>query len=135
MTPYNIWKDVDKLAFHENGIILEILGRSQGTAPSKLSSRKNVVESDGDSDDLEWVTHLLDDFALVSAGAGGASNIAAACLDLSQTPGNCFNIRVAKNEDFTFAQLQYLKAIVNIMNLLKKRGKPLIWHQSMSSGF
>ena len=47
MDPYRIWKDVDELAFHENNIILELLGRSQGTTPLKLLSPRNPVKHDG----------------------------------------------------------------------------------------
>jgi hypothetical protein len=125
MEPYSTWKDVDELAFHENNIILELLGRSQGTAPPKLPSPRNHFKSDDHSEDQKWVTHLLDDFALVAAGAGGASNVASACLEWDQTPGNCFVIRVAKNEDFSCAQLQCLKDIVSIMNRVKHRSKQL----------
>jgi hypothetical protein len=132
MDHYSIWKDVDELAFHENNIILELLGRSQGTAPPKLPSSGNSVKIERHNDDLEWVTHLLDDFALVAAGAGGASNVAAACLELNHVLGNCFIIRVAKNEDFSFAQLQCLKDIVAIMNQVKQRGKSMKWHELLS---
>jgi hypothetical protein len=49
--PYSIWKDVDELAFHENNIILELLGRSQGKAPPKLPSHRNPFKSDDHSED------------------------------------------------------------------------------------
>jgi hypothetical protein len=127
MDPYRIWKDVDELAFHENNIILELLGRSQGTTPLKLLSSRNPVKHDGQSDGLEWVPHLLDDFALVAAGAGGASNVAAACLELNQIIGKRFIIRIAKNEDFSCTQLQCLKDIVTVMNRVKQGGKHMKW--------
>lgn len=127
MDPYRIWKDVDELAFHENNIILELLGRSQGTAPPKLLNSRNPVTNDGHSDGLERVPNLLDDFALVAAGAGGASNVAAACLELNQILGKRFVIRIAKNEDFSFTQLQCLKDIVIVMNRVKQGGEHVKW--------
>lgn len=90
MDPCRIWKDVDALAFHENNIIFELLGRPQGTIPSKFSSSRIPITIVDHSGSLEWVTHPLDDFALVAAGTGGASNIALACLELNQIPGNYF---------------------------------------------
>ncbi len=117
---------------YKNSIILEVLGRSQGTAPAKLSSFRNIIQSDGHSDGLEWVTYFLDDFAPVAAGAGGATNVAAAYLEVNQTPGDSFVIRVAKNEDFTLAQLQCLKDIITIMQLVKQRGMLLKQHKLLS---
>ncbi|OLE52393.1 MAG: hypothetical protein AUG51_18315 [Acidobacteria bacterium 13_1_20CM_3_53_8] len=125
MEPYRIWKDVDELAFYENSIILELLGRSQGNAPPKLATSEVPFKTNDPSHDLEWVTHLLDDFALVAAGAGGAANVAAASLEFDHVLENCFIVRVAKNEDFTIAQFQCLKDIIIIMNQVKQRGKPL----------
>src|SRR5271170_5330457 len=122
MEPCKIWNEVDGLSFHENTIILEVLGRSQGLSLTRTTGSRRHARGGGDNDELEWVTHLLDDFALVAAGAGGASNVAASCLEWGQIPGNLV-IRVAKNEDFTVKQMQCLKQIITIMNQVKERSK------------
>lgn len=106
---------------------MELLGGSQGTAPPKLLNFINPVTNDGHSDGLEWVPHLLDNFALVAAGAGGASDVVAACLELNQIPGKRFIIRIAKNEDFSSTQLQCLKDIVIVMNQVKQGGEHVKW--------
>ena len=96
MEPCRPWGSIDALAFHENTIIMELLGRSQGPATTR---NQRQIEKDH-SDDCS-VQHLLDDFALVASGAGGASNVAAACMEIGDAPPKYIVIRIAKNEDFT----------------------------------
>ena len=68
MCSYKACSDVDELAFHEKAILLEAHDRSQAMSP--------FIER-GDHSDLIWARDFLDDFALVAAGPGGASNVAA----------------------------------------------------------
>jgi hypothetical protein len=67
MCPRKIWQDVDELAFDENAILLGALACSQ-------VERRNRT-------DLAWARDSLGDFALIAAGPGEATNVAAACQD------------------------------------------------------
>ena len=113
MCSHKIWSDVDELAFHENAILLEALARSQAKQPH--TERRN-------HSDLAWARDFLDDFALIAAGPGEASNVAAACLELSQDREDSITIRVAKNEDFDFGGRQRLAQVVEVMNQVRQRG-------------
>jgi hypothetical protein len=113
MCSYNVWSDVDELAFHENTILLEALARSQAEQPHT----KKTIRSD-----LVWARDFLDDFALIAAGPGEASNVAAACLELAQDDEDSITIRVAKNEDFDLKERQRLSRVVEIMNRVRHRG-------------
>lgn len=117
MEPYKPWESIDALAFHENAIVMELLGRSQGPA-----SVRNEYRAEKHHNDYYSVQYLLDDLALVASGAGGAANVAAACMDISDTPPKCIIIRIAKNEDFTPKEVQVLKEIVAIMNRVGLEG-------------
>ena len=75
MEPYKPWESIDALAFHENAIVMELLGRSQGPA-----SVRNEYRAEKHHNDYYSVQYLLDDLALVASGAGGAANVAAACM-------------------------------------------------------
>ena len=108
MEQYKPWQAIDELDFHENTLVLQLFQRSQGRP-------ERILESE------DWMTHLLDDFALIAACEGGASNVAAASLDYEEL-SDAWNIRVARNENFSPAQLAQLNAIVNLMNSYKERG-------------
>jgi len=116
MCSHNTWDGIDELAFYENTIFLESYARSQ------------VVESHSGSNshqypllELPWARDFLDDFALIAAGPGEASNVSAACLELSQD-GDSMTIRVAKNENFDSPSRQRLSQIIDIMNQVRSRG-------------
>jgi hypothetical protein len=111
------WESINALAFHENAIIMELLGRSQG-----LPTKRSDYRTEKDQDNHYSVQYLLDDLALVASGAGGAPNVAAACMEIGDTPSKCIIIRIAKNEDFTPAEIQVLKDIITIMNRVGTEG-------------
>lgn len=119
----NIWSGLDEACFYENTIILEALGRSQGTSPMSIANSRHRRDSDRDYGEVLWVSDLVDDFALLAAGSGGASNVTAACLERDESPAACFTIRVAKNEPFKPAEIQYLEGIIMTMNKARKGGK------------
>lgn len=113
MGSYDVWSGADELAFHENTILLEALARSQ---PEQPHAKKSIRP------DLAWARDLLDDFALIAAGPGEASNVAAACLELNGDDEDSTTIRVAKNEDFNYEARQRLTEVVEIMNQVRRRG-------------
>lgn len=108
MERYKPWQVINELDFHENTLVLELSQRSQELPKRILASE-------------DWTTHLLDDFALIAACEGGASNVTAASLDYEEF-SDAWNIRVARNENLSPAQRAQLTAIVNLMNGYKERG-------------
>ncbi|KAH6668366.1 hypothetical protein B0J14DRAFT_704039 [Halenospora varia] len=117
MCSYQVWEEVDELAFHENAIFLEACARSQAEESHSL---RNIHQTN--HLDLRWARDFLDDFALIAAGPGEASNVAAACLESNQTGEDFITIRVAKNEDFDSEARQRLSQIAQIMNQVRQRG-------------
>ncbi|CZS94346.1 uncharacterized protein RCO7_10296 [Rhynchosporium graminicola] len=107
---------IDELAFHEKAVFLEACSRSQKEeSPSQLNINvQNKL-------DLPSARHFLDSFALVAASPGGAPNVTAACLELSQSNSKEITIRIAKNEDFNVQARQRLSQITGIMNRLSVR--------------
>ena len=122
MERLNVWDGLDELAFYERTMILELLARSQGLSPVTLAHSDHRDGSNKPRGELEWVPAFVDDFALIAAGAGGASNVTAACLETGGSPTRCFTIRVAKNEAFKPAEIQYLEHIIMAMNKVKNGG-------------
>jgi hypothetical protein len=68
------------------------------------------------------VSDFVDDFALIAAGAGGASNVTAACLERGESLAVCFTVWVAKKKLFKPREEQYLVGIIMTMNKVKKGG-------------
>jgi hypothetical protein len=122
MERLNVWNSLDELAFYENAIILELLERSQGISPVSIANSDRRRDNNEDCGEVSWVSDFVDDFALIAAGAGGASNVTAACLEREESPAVCFTVRVAKNEPFKPREEQYLEGIIMTMNKVKKGG-------------
>jgi hypothetical protein len=123
MERLNIWNGLDELAFYENTIILELLERSQGISPVSIANSDRRQDGNKDCGAVPWVSDFVDDFALIAAGSGGASNVTAACLEREESPAVCFTVRVAKNEPFKPREVQYLEGIIMTMNKVKKGGR------------
>ena len=122
MERLNIWNGLDELAFYENTIILELLERSQREFPTSIANSYPYRGSNGRCGELKWMSNFVDDFALIAAGSGGASNVTAACLEREESPTTCLTVRVAKNEAFKPAEIQYLEHIIMMMNRVKNGG-------------
>jgi hypothetical protein len=123
MERLNLWNGLDELAFYENTIILELLERSQGISPITIANSDRRRGGNKDCGAVPWVSDFVDDFALIAAGSGGASNVTAACLEREESPAVCFTVRVAKNEPFKPGEVQYLEGIIMTMNKVKKGGR------------
>ncbi|CZT13562.1 uncharacterized protein RAG0_17055 [Rhynchosporium agropyri] len=126
MYPQNVWRETDELAFHEKALYLEACSRSQ-----KEESQSQLDVDVRNKLDLPSARHFLDDFALIAAGPGGASNVTAACLELSQSNEDVITIRVAKNEDFNLQARQRLSQITAIMNQVRERDLSIAMAQDL----
>jgi hypothetical protein len=69
------------------------------------------------------MSNFVDDFALIAAGSGGASNVIVACLEREESLTTCLTVRVAKNEAFKPAEIQFLEHIIITMNRVKNGGE------------
>ena len=81
MEVLNIWDNLDERAFYENTMILELVERSQGISSMSIAESDYYRDSNDHHGELKWVSDFVDDFALIAAGSGGASNVTAACLE------------------------------------------------------
>jgi len=114
MHPCFVWRDLDRLAFCENAILLEIKTRSQGNL-TKVCARQD--DSDPHSkDDLsrQMICNFLDDFALVASGAGGKNNVSAVCMEAGDQD-QIITLRVARNESVDDQMLLELNRITRLM--------------------
>ncbi|ERF70417.1 hypothetical protein EPUS_05236 [Endocarpon pusillum Z07020] len=119
MQGVNIWKNLDECAFYENTIILELLDRSQEESPTNIVKAERRSNPNNTNEVTEWFCDFLDDFALIAAGPGGASNVTAACLEREELPTRTLTVRVAKNESFKPSEIQYLEGIMTIVNKVR----------------
>lgn len=122
MQGVNIWKNLDERAFYENTIILELLDRSQEESPTNIVKAERRSNPNHTNEVTEWFCDFLDDFALIAAGPGGASNVTAACLEREELPTRTLTVRVAKNETFKPSEIQYLEEIMTIVNKVRNGG-------------
>jgi len=67
----NPWRDLDRLAFCENAIWLEVKDQSRGKVLKTRPSNSTVARSWRDEQSLR---NFLDDVALVAAGSGSKDN-------------------------------------------------------------
>ena len=100
MFPSQVWNGLDRQSFFENAILLsDLKHRSQG--PPIKTSRNEIALSlecpDYENGVQERIPSFLDDLALVASGAGGPTNVTAACLE-SRGESLDFTLRVARNE-------------------------------------
>ncbi|KIW22049.1 uncharacterized protein PV07_12554 [Cladophialophora immunda] len=91
----NPWRSLDRVAFCENAILLEVKSQSQGKA--HITRSKDIVMARPWRDE-QSLRNFLNDAALVAAGPGGKDNVVATCLEWETTHKLC--LRVARNEGF-----------------------------------
>jgi hypothetical protein len=114
MHPCCVWRGLDRLAFCENAILLELKARSQGSS-TKVSARQD--DSDLHSEDdlsRQMICNFLDDFALVMSGAGGKNNVSAVCME-ADDQDQIITLRVARNEGVDDQALLELNRIARLM--------------------
>lgn len=108
----NLWQGLDRLAFCENAILLELRSKSQGRTITSSKVNEQQCEPRLSSDLL--CEAFLDDIALIASGEGGRDNVAATCLERNAVEPSSFVIRVARNEGFDEDVLGRLQEIVNM---------------------
>jgi len=100
MASTNTWLNVDKTAFRENAILLELKNRAQGRLFRADSCNEVGDAASATSGVHPYATeNLLDDLALIVAGPGGRENVTAACLEVESVfdSDRTLVVRVAKN--------------------------------------
>lgn len=92
----DVWQGLDRLAFCENAILLELKNKSQGPiiTPSKAKRQHHKPGSDGHP----YSDAFLDDIALIASADGGRDNVAAACLERDMNEPSGLVVRIAQNE-------------------------------------
>lgn len=84
-----VWQGLDRLAFCENAILLELKDKSQGPT---------ITASGAEEPNHRHPGAFLDAIALIAAADGGRDNVAAACLERSVHEPSALVIRVARND-------------------------------------
>ncbi|EXJ91774.1 hypothetical protein A1O3_00324 [Capronia epimyces CBS 606.96] len=113
----NPWRSLDRVAFCENAILLEVKDPSQGKAHKTPANHSELTTATAARSwrDEQSLRNFLDDVALVAAGPGGKDKVAAVCLErewqTAEKSGLSLCLRVARNEGFdeqACSQLQHL---------------------------
>ena len=80
MISVDVWQGIDRLAFHENAILLDVRLRSQGDPTrSAIDTHNHAGSQDGLTPQL--ICNILDEFALLVSASGGKDNVSAACME------------------------------------------------------
>ena len=114
MLPRQIWKNINRLSFFENAILLETKSRSQG---KPIKSNNTQKDRDTLSERIlsrQTGQYLLDDFALLVSGAGGKDNVCAVCLEINE-PHKSLVLRVTRNEGLNPQIIHDLNQFVQVM--------------------
>lgn len=113
MVLINVWHGIDRVAFFENAILLELKRRSQGTSAKMAMSNTRALHEDARNKIYPHsVRDLLDDIALVASGNGGADNVTAACLEISDTHDRSLILRLAMNAGVNTGALQHINVLL-----------------------
>lgn len=110
----DIWQGLDRLAFCENAILLDLKDRSQGLLNTGRAGKKADDELEGIA--AEFVRAFLDDIALLASGPGGKDNVAAACLEWN-ADGPDLLLRIARNEGFDASSCARLQEVLDTVRL------------------
>ena len=123
----NVWESIDRLAFFENAILLELKSRTQGTA-TKTNSSQGIGRSTATTHGLyPYDTRaFLDDIALVASGGGGADNVTAACLEVSDCNDRTLVIRLARNDGTNENTLSHVNTMLTEIIQAHRAGKLLL---------
>lgn len=100
MSLSHTWLEVDKTAFCENAILLELKNRAQGMMFRADTSGGGGGTHSAKSSLYPYSTQdLLDDLALIAAGPGGKDNVTGACLEVDSVSDDrqILVVRLARN--------------------------------------
>ena len=97
MVGKTVWGGIDRLAFFENAILLELKSRAQGKS-TKMEISNALVQPDETVGLYSYpVRDFLDDVALLVSGKGGKDNVTACCLEVCNGVDKCLVLRLARN--------------------------------------
>ncbi len=112
MIPHQVWQGIDRLAFHENAILLDVKLRSQGVPIKTVVSTNDSSKAD-DGLSCQLIRCFLDDLALVLSGHGGKDNVAAVCME-NDDEHNMIILRVARNDGVSEQKLSELDRLIQV---------------------
>ena len=114
MLPCQIWKNIDKLSFVENAILLETKSRLQ----DKPIQSNNIQEDHKTLYErvlLRQTIHcLLDDFTFLVSGTGDRDNVCTVCLEINERHKDLI-LRVIRNGDLDSQKIHDLNQFVQVM--------------------
>ena len=118
-----VWENIDRLAFFENAILLELICRAQGTS-TKMNVPNSLAAPTPEAQELYpyQIRDLLDDIALVASGTGGPYNVSAACLEVCDCKSRTFVLRLARNNGMNNDVLEKMNAMLSEAALACKNG-------------
>ena len=104
--------------FKNTKLLSDLKHHSQGHSikTSTCEAATSFVAHDHESVLQQMILSLLNDFALVASGPGGANNVTAACLEL-QDESQTYTLRVAKNKSSDQRTLDGLTAMTNSISV------------------
>ena len=121
---HNVWSGVDRRAFHENTIILEVEQHLQDIPIPRTNVSASALRY------AEPITHLhieesvpdfLDDVALLASGNAGPENVCGVCLENDDRNGK-FTIRLARNEGVQPRLLEVFQNVVQTASRVTHTG-------------
>lgn len=123
-----VWQDIDRKAFFESAIVAEAKCRSQGIyMKSSATSTRSLRSAQVDEVYPFQVRNLLDDMSLVASGAGGADNVCAACLEVTDRENRVMVLRLARNAGVKEGVTHEIESIVEQVGAAYRNGKTALF--------
>ena len=113
MISRDVWQGIDRLAFHENAILLDVRLRSQGAPIRSTAFYDDQIQSDEDLSP-QLIRNVLDDLALVLAGQGGKDNVSA--ISMENDPDlHIITLRVSSNDGINEQKLADFEGLLQLV--------------------
>ena len=113
MIIFDVWQGIDRLAFHENAILLDVRLRSQGVPIKSALPNDDDIQSDDDPSP-QLIRNVLDDVALVLSGHGGKDNVSAVCME-NDEERHTITLRVSSNDGIDEQKLGDLEGLLQLV--------------------
>lgn len=112
MISSNVWQGVDRVAFHENAILLDVKLRSlDNPIKPTIQDDQHVEPQDGLT--AQHVRNILDDLALVLSADGGSDNVSAVCMEHDESLST-ITLRMASNDGVPPKKLGDLRRLLGL---------------------